>query len=81
MRRWLTITKFHCDEHGILRARVTLDGVTLDVDREFGSWQTGSLADGTRRDLLPDIAEALQAKLPLAERRRPPLQPRSPHAA
>lgn len=46
-------------------ARVHAEGQHLDTANRFGSWHT---ADG-RRELRPEVAAALQAKLPRGERR------------
>jgi hypothetical protein len=67
--RTLTITKLARDEAGVWRARVTgTDGVTVDVDRRWGSWQAevrSSPRSRTfeRRDVLPHVALALQDKV------------------
>ncbi len=72
-RRPFTITCLHRDEeHGFWRARVT-NGVTIDVDRRAGSWQADvRSAPGarsfTRRDVLPDVAKALQERVRPLER-------------
>lgn len=68
-RRLFTITLVRRDpEDGFWRARVTCDGVTLDVDRQFGSWQADVRAGPRRRsfrriDVLPDVAAALQDRV------------------
>lgn len=54
-RRPFTITLVHKDPEGFWRARVT-NGVTLDVDRRYGSWQCDV------RVVLPPVAAALQAR-------------------
>lgn len=47
-------------------ARVTgPDGQTVDVDCQHGSWQT---TNGTRRDVLPPVAAALQERVRPLER-------------
>ena len=67
-RRPFTIICLRRDaEHGFWRARVT-NGVTIEVDRRYGSWQADvRSAPGarsfTRRDVLPDVAAALQARV------------------
>lgn len=67
-RREFTITCVRRDpDHGFWRARVT-NGVTLDVDRRHGSWQSDVRdAPGSRsfhrRDVLPEVAAALQARV------------------
>lgn len=55
------------------KARVTSNGQTVDVDRSAGSWLASvRVRPGARtferRELLPDVAAALQAKLPREER-------------
>jgi hypothetical protein len=74
-RRPFTITQVRKDADGAWRARVTADGVSIDVDRRCGSWlATVRVAPGRRtferRDVLPHVAAALQAKLPPEERGR-----------
>lgn len=49
-------------------ARIVMGGRSFDVDDYNGSWQR-PLPEGYRRDLRPDLAEALQAKLPARERK------------
>ncbi len=67
-RRAFTITCLQRDpDGGFWRARVT-NGVTIEVDRRFGSWQANvRSAPGARsferRDVLPDVARALQEKV------------------
>lgn len=80
-RRPFTITKLHQDEDGVWRGRVTCDGDTIEVDREHGSWQANVTVKiptrgrpklvEQRRDVLPHVAEALQAKLPASEQKIP----------
>jgi hypothetical protein len=38
-RREFTITKLRLDDDGVWRARVTVDGTGVDVDRLYGSWR------------------------------------------
>lgn len=73
-RRPFTITCVRRDpDHGFWRARVTIDGRTLDVDRRHGSWQanrrvrTGARTF-TRCDVLPAVAAALQLRVRPLER-------------
>ncbi len=67
-RRPFTITCVRRDpDEGFWRARVT-NGVTIDVDRRYGSWQADvrdapGARSFTRRDVLPDVARALQARV------------------
>jgi hypothetical protein len=67
-RRAFTITLVRRDpEDGFWRARVT-NGVTIDVDRRFGSWQCEVRERPrshtfVRRDVLPDVARALQERV------------------
>jgi hypothetical protein len=76
VRRPFTITKLERHEDGYWAARVTLGGLTLEVDRKWGSWQARvpeRLRDGTRvvrrRGVLPHVAAELQARVRAAERR------------
>lgn len=74
-RRGLTITCLQKHpEHGYWTAHITANGVTLNVDRKHGSWLIVEQANGfeRRREVLPYVAEALQARLPMSERRIPP---------
>lgn len=70
----LRVTQLHRHpEHGYWQARVTIDGVTIDVDRRYGSWQaTVRRAPGqrtfVRREVLPFVAAALQDRVRLRER-------------
>lgn len=72
-RRPFTITNVHRDpEHGFWRARVT-NGVTLDVDRRYGSWQADvrvkrGARTFTRQDVMPHVAAALQQRVRPLER-------------
>lgn len=72
-RRDFTITCVHRDpEHGFWRARVT-NGASYDVDRRWGSWQaevrTAPRAHTfARRDVMPDVARALQEHVRPLER-------------
>lgn len=54
-------------EHGHWTANVTADGTTRPVDCRWGSWQTED-KEGNRYDVLPKIAEALQARVRPIER-------------
>lgn len=73
-RRPFTITQLRRDAvDGFWRARVTLGGHAVDVDRAAGSWLANvRRAPGARtfdrRDVLPDVAAALQAKVRPLER-------------
>ena len=73
--RDLTITKLERAPEGYWRARVTgPDGVTVDVDRRDGAWFAEVRAAPrsqtmVRRDVLPHIAAALQAKVRPLERK------------
>lgn len=70
MRRDFTITKVERSPDGYWRANVTMAGQTITVDRQFGSWQVPPMNGGhARRDVLPDIAAALQARVRPLERR------------
>jgi hypothetical protein len=70
----LTITKLARSPEGFWRARVSSNGTTIDVDMRYGSWQatvrpfprSRSLV---RRDVLPFVAAALQAKVRPVEKR------------
>lgn len=63
-RREFTITKLERSPEGHWRANVTMTGKTITVDRQFGSWQVPPSNGSTgRRDVLPDIAAALQARV------------------
>lgn len=67
-RRPFTITQVRRDDEGVLRARVSTDGVSVDVDRSCGSWLADvRVAKGhrtfERREVLPHVAAALQAKV------------------
>lgn len=55
---------------GYWMASITVLGDAFVVDRRFGSWQVvvPSGAGEVRREVLPHVAEALQAELPAAER-------------
>lgn len=70
-RRPFTITKLERCAAGYWTARVTCDGQTIEVDRRYGSWQAtiGSNGNSHREFVMPHVAEALQEKLPLSERR------------
>jgi hypothetical protein len=71
MRPAIRITKFGEGDDGILRARVTPEGGETVAFERAPVWVTAQAKDGTRREALPWVAAALQAKLPAAERRRP----------
>ncbi len=61
-RRPFTITCLSRDpERGFWMAHVTSDGVTINVDRRYGSWH--AVIGNERRELLPHIAAALQEKV------------------
>jgi len=71
----LRVTKLqrHTDD-GYWTARVNLNGVTVEVDRQHGSWQaTVRRAPGhrtfLRRDVLPYVAAALQDRVRTLETR------------
>jgi hypothetical protein len=73
--RELTITKLERAPEGYWRARVTgSDGVTVDVDRRWGSWQAEVRAASrvqrfVRKDVEPWAAERLQDRVRPLERR------------
>lgn len=73
-RRALTITSVRRDpDGGFWRARVTIDGHTLDVDRRYGSWQglrrrAPRSREWVRCEVLADVAAALQARVRPLER-------------
>jgi len=74
--RELTITKLRRESgEEFWRANVTgPDGVTVAVDRQFGSWQgevrtAKRSREFERRDVLAYVAAALQAKVRPIERR------------
>lgn len=74
-RRAFVITKLERHpEHGYWRARVTCEGVTLEVHRRFGSWlaevRTAPRARTfNQREVLPHVAAELQRKVKRLERR------------
>lgn len=74
-QRELTITKLHFCEHGYWKARVTgADGVTVEVDRRYGVWHAEVRVSPrsrrmVRRDVLPHVAAALQAKVKPLEKK------------
>jgi hypothetical protein len=73
-RRPFTITKVHVDADGVPHARVTCDGVTIQVDRRYGSWQASvRVRPGARTFrrafVLPHVAAELQRKVKAVERR------------
>lgn len=55
---------------GYWMAHVTDGYCSFDVDRRFGSWQVviPGEAGEYRREVLPEVAAALQAELPASER-------------
>lgn len=55
---------------GYWMASIEVCGDAFVVDRRFGSWQVVVPSDAgeVRREVLPHVAEALQAELPAAER-------------
>jgi hypothetical protein len=57
-RREFTITKLRLDDDGVWRARVTVDGTGVDVDRLYGSWRAIENARGPRKK---DPAEELES--------------------
>jgi hypothetical protein len=75
MNRTLTITKLRRCEAGYWTARVTgADGVTVDVDKQFGVWhaevrEQPHSRKKVRRDVLPHVAAALQAKVKPLEKK------------
>lgn len=73
-RREFTITKLRLDDDGVWRARVTVDGVGVDVDRLYGSWRVpGDPARGTLdRQVHTYIALELAAKVRAIENARGP---------
>lgn len=64
-------------EGGYWRARVTVDGAGVDVDRRFGSWQA-DVRNGPRRrsfhraGVHPAVALELQRRVRRLERREVP---------
>lgn len=74
-RRPFTITKVQRHpEGGHWTARVSCDGVTVDVDRRYGSWQANvrrspGARSFARRFVLPHVAAELQRKISTAEAR------------
>ena len=74
-RRPYTITKMHQEPEGYWSANVVQGSTSIRVDNRCGSW----LADVRsaprarsfeRREVLPHVAKALQAKLPQRQRRK-----------
>lgn len=71
----LKVTKLERDGDGVLRAHVSLNGTTVEVDRRYGSWRaTAQLRPRVERwqfprDVPTAVAAALQAHLPATERR------------
>lgn len=68
----LRITKLRKCSHGgktWWAANVSLDGTTLAVTNRYGSWQTDEDKCGLLRDVLPAVAQELQAKVKTEERR------------
>lgn len=74
-QRELTITKLERAPEGFWRARVTgADGVAVPVDRRYGAWfaevrKAPRSRTMVRRDVLPHVAAALQAKVRPIEKR------------
>lgn len=69
-RRTFTITCVRLSEptggRRYWTARVTAGGVTVNVDRMYGSWH--AVEGGARRDVLPHVAAELQRRVRAAER-------------
>lgn len=69
----LTITKLRRCDGGWWTARATIDGVTVEVDCRYGSWQAEVRAaprvqQHVRKDLDPSVARRLQEKVRPLER-------------
>lgn len=73
-RRPFTITKMERHPDGYWTARATCEGVTVEVDNRYGSWQA-NVRQGprsrsfARRFVLPHVAAELQRKVKRAEKR------------
>jgi hypothetical protein len=66
----MTITDLQRHAEGYWVARVSDEYTSFSVDRKAGSWQIVIPAEGGeyRKDVLPHVARALQARLPASER-------------
>jgi hypothetical protein len=66
----MTITDLQRHADGYWVAHVADEFASFNVDRKAGSWQIVIPGDGGeyRRDVLPHVARALQARLPASER-------------
>lgn len=69
----LIVTKFRRDDDGVLHARVSLNGRTVDVDNAAGSWLASVRIPRTRRFnrefVMPNVAAELQRRARRLERR------------